>query len=345
MTLTLLRELVRQGHDIVGLDWKPNPLVESVIGRCAVLPQRFPVARTALWHFNLLRRIRTADVDCDWVVDPTAYPDVLGHHPRLALFVLDMSPLRSGVYRAFKRTWFRALYRRSLAKARVLICISEHTRSELLKAYPSIAPHRCAVLHCSLDPAMDEQGAQVQGTASSQPPYFLAVGTIEARKNSAGLVEAFARARSLGVDADLVLAGRPGHRGRDTLSRIQEPDLEAHVQVRTGCSDEEIRHLYRGARGLLFPSLEEGFGLPILEAMGAGIPVLTSDCSAMPEVAGDAALLVDPRDREAIAEGIVRLDRDEELRRSLIARGRARLGRFDPTTQARRFVEILDEIP
>ncbi len=120
MSLTLLRELVSQGHEVVGLDWKPNPLVESITGRCVVLPPRLPWARTALWHFTLLRRIPSLHLAHDWVLDPTAYPDVLGHHPHLALFVLDLSPLRPQTYKAFKRTWFRLLYGRSLTKAKTL---------------------------------------------------------------------------------------------------------------------------------------------------------------------------------------------------------------------------------
>lgn len=342
MSLTLLRELVSQGHEVVGLDFQPNPLVESITGRCVVLPTRLPWARTALWHFTLLRRIPGLHLAHDWVLDPTAYPDVLGHHPHLALFVLDLSPLRPRTYKAFKRTWFRLFYGRSLTKAKTLICISEHTKTELLSTYPHLPPDRCTVLHCSLDPAL-AQGSQPQatGSESERPPYFLSVGTIEARKNTAGLVEAYARARSQGLASDLILAGRPGHRAQETLSRIQQPDLKNHVHLKTGCDDQQIQRLYHQARGLLFPSLDEGFGLPILEAMAANIPVLTSDCSSMPEVAGDAALLVDPQDPDAIAAGILRLDQDQDLRQQLITRGRQRLQHFNPTIQAQRLVKLL----
>lgn len=339
MSLTLLRELVRQGHEVVGLDCQPNPLVESIAGRCVVLPPPLPWWRTALWHFGLLRRVAKLKIDCDWLVDPSGYPHVLGSHPHLAAFVLDLSPLRPRTYKPFKRSWFRLFFRRGMEKARLLICISHHTRDTLLRVYPDLDPERCVVLHCALDPTLN---TDTSAGPAPERPYFLSVGTIEARKNTAGVVEAFARARSLGVDADLVLAGRPGHKSRETLDRIARPDLRGCVRVMTGCGDQEIDRLYQGARALLFPSFEEGFGLPILEAMDAGIPVLTSNCSAMPEVAGDAALLVDPCDDQAIADGIARLDKDEGLRAELIARGRERLKQFDPTVQARRLVELLN---
>lgn len=337
--MTLLRELVRQGHDVVGLDWQRNPLVESITGRCAVLPPLLPWWRTALWHFGLLRRVGRLGLGSHWLVDPSGYPHVLGSHPRLAAFVLDLSPLRPRTYKPFKRSWFRLFFRRGLARSRLLICISNYTRETLLRVHPDLDPERCVVLHCALDPTLDTPD---HGGPFPDRPYFLSVGTIEARKNTAGMVEAFARARSRGVTADLVLAGRPGHRSEETFHRIAQPDLRDCVRVMSGCSDREIDRLYKNARALLFPSFEEGFGLPILEAMSAGIPVLTSNCSAMPEVAGDAALLVDPCDNDAIADGIASLDRDEGLRAGLIARGRERLEQFDPAVQARRLVELLD---
>ena len=347
MSVTLLRELVNQGHEVVGLDWQPNPLVESIVGHCAVLPPRLPWWRTALWHFDLLRRLRTLGVDCDWLLDPSAYPHVLGSHPRLAAFVLDLSALRPRTYRPFKRSWFRLFYRRGLTKARLLICISNHTRTDLLNTYPSLDPERCVVLHCALDPtlgpASDTSPDPSPPLKPPAKPYFLSVGTIEARKNTTGLVKAFAQARSQGLTANLILAGRPGHRSNHTISRISQPDLQDHVQILSNCSDQQIHQLYRNARALLFPSFEEGFGLPILEAMGAGIPVLTSNCSAMPEVAGDAALLVDPHETHALAQAILQLDRDEDLRSTLVARGRERLKHFDPTRQAKHLIELLTE--
>ena len=111
-----------------------------------------------------------------------------------------------------------------------------------------------------------------------------------------------------------------------------------------GVSDLELQRLYRGATALVFPSLEEGFGLPILEAMHAGTPVMTSDVSAMPEVAGDAALLVDPMDTDAIHDGMVRLMADAQLREDLRRRGHERVLGFDAGTQAQRLERELERV-
>jgi alpha-1,3-rhamnosyl/mannosyltransferase len=259
----------------------------------------------------------------------------------LALVVHDLHMLQPGFYRPFKRTWFRLFYGRGVGNARLLICVSEHTRSELLRRY-RVDPARCVVIHNSLDPSF----ARHQATAVANPadPYFLVVGTIEERKNVLRLADAFGRCREAGLTARMVVCGKPGHGSEAFLRRIQAPDLVGAVDVLGSVDDQQLRGLYQGAEGLLFPSLEEGFGLPILEAMHMGTPVLTSAVSATAEVAGDAGLLVDPRDTQSIQAGIMRLGQDQDLRRTLSQRGRERVQRFDAASQARAYAGQLQAL-
>jgi glycosyltransferase involved in cell wall biosynthesis len=357
MALTLLRELVAQGHQVVPVDHRENPIAAAVAGRCEVLPLRLRWAQTARWHFSLLRRLPQLAVEHDVLLNPTGYPNVRGHHPRLALVIHDLHMLQPGCYRPFKRTWFRMFFGRGLRNARLAICVSEHTRSELLRNYP-MDPERCVVVHNSLDPAFtgDEMadGSAGDGSAGGGPvegavtqtrgPYFLVVGTIEERKNVLRLAEAFARCREAGLTTRLVVAGRPGHGSEAFLRRIKAPDLEGAVEVLGGVADRELCGLYRGAVGLLFPSLEEGFGLPILEAMQTGTPILTSRVSATAEVAGDAALLVDPSDTDSIEAGIMRLGQDQTLRATLRRRGLRRVQRFGAGAQAAAYVDHLEAL-
>ncbi len=121
MALTLLRELVAQGHEVVPLDHCENPVAAAAAGRCEVLRSRLPWARTARWHFSLLRRLSRAGIDHDVLLNPTGYPNVRGHHPRLALVVHDLHMLKPGFYRAFKHTWFRLFFGRGIGKARLVI--------------------------------------------------------------------------------------------------------------------------------------------------------------------------------------------------------------------------------
>jgi glycosyltransferase involved in cell wall biosynthesis len=131
--------------------------------------------------------------------------------------------------------------------------------------------------------------------------YFLAVGAISPRKNLARLLGAWSRVVDDVDGASLVIVGKEGLRFASSSILSTLPERVVHL---TSVDDDELASLYSGARGLLYPSLYEGFGLPILEAMSSGCPVLTSNCTAMPEVAGDAAVLVDPLSVQSIADGI-----------------------------------------
>ena len=173
------------------------------------------------------------------------------------------------------------------------------------------------------------------------PPYFLSVGTFEPRKNHAGLLKAFeGAAKDLG-DTRLVLAGRPGWRGAAFERALAASPVRRRVRRVENVSDDELAALYRGARALVYPSLGEGFGLPVAEAMALGCPVITSSVSALPEVAGGAARLVDPTDPEALAGALVELHRDEALRASLRARGLKRAGTLTWARTAEMALEFL----
>jgi glycosyltransferase involved in cell wall biosynthesis len=153
----------------------------------------------------------------------------------------------------------------------------------------------------------------------------LHVGAVQHRKNLARLIDAFQR---LGPDWRLVLAGSLGYGGEEILARIQNSSACDRIQWLGYVTAAVLKGLYRRARIFAFPSLDEGFGMPVLEAMAWGIPVITSNRSALPEVAGDAALLVDPLDVEAIAAALTALASQPALREELATRGRQRAAAF-----------------
>ncbi|MGH7163164.1 MAG: glycosyltransferase family 4 protein, partial [Planctomycetota bacterium] len=157
------------------------------------------------------------------------------------------------------------------------------------------------------------------GTPKSSRPYLLAVGTLEPRKNYPRLIRAFRRVAARRPGLELRIAGKRGWLCDDVVEACGGP-----VRLVGHLGEEELREQLAGATAVLYPSLREGFGLPVLEALAAGAPVLTSDRSPLRELAGDAALLVDPESEEAIAAGIERLVEDESLRAALGARGPAR---------------------
>ena len=169
--------------------------------------------------------------------------------------------------------------------------------------------------------------------------YILFLGTLEPRKNVAGLLEAYAALSTRRPDTPpLVLAGRAAEGADRWLEAIARPPLAGRVEYRGYVKDGDRRALYAGARALVLPSFEEGFGLPVVEAMTLGIPVVASNRGALPEVSGGAALLIDPDDRGTISHAMEQVLFDAELARRLGERGlhRARAFTWDRTAELAR---------
>lgn len=158
--------------------------------------------------------------------------------------------------------------------------------------------------------------------------YFLVVGTLEPRKNQEKVVQAFEKVLRFHGETELLIAGKPGWLFEPLLEACAQPHVKEKVKLLGAVGDSELVRLYRGAIGLVYPSLSEGFGLPVAEALSLGCPVITSNRSSLPEVAGEAAILVDPDDVAAIAAAMNSLVRDrglgEELSRRGIERARER---------------------
>jgi glycosyltransferase involved in cell wall biosynthesis len=166
--------------------------------------------------------------------------------------------------------------------------------------------------------------------------YLLYVGTIEPRKNVRGLLDAYARLRARRADAPrLVIAGRvePGSAG--ALAPMHQAPLAGHVEYRGYVPADEREALFKGAQAFVLPSFDEGFGIPALEAMAAGVPVVVSNRGALPEVVGDAGMFVDPDDEESLAAALDRMIGDADLRAGCVRRGLDRARQFTWTQTAR----------
>ena len=239
--------------------------------------------------------------------------------------------------------------RRSCERADHVITISGFTRDDLVRAF-RIPERKITVVPLGVDADFvrlgDGQRAQVEALMQRlglARPYFLSLGLVP-RKNIDGQLEAFARFAHRG-DFALVLAG---HLGGDHVERYRQRIVELGIQddvILPGpVSLEELVLLYNGAHAFLFPSLLEGFGIPVLEAMACGAPVITSNGSALPEVCGGAALLVDPRDSGEMCEAMTRLAEDDSLRRDLQARGLARVAEFSWERMARGVLKVYENL-
>jgi glycosyltransferase involved in cell wall biosynthesis len=307
---------------------RPESLVALDCG--AVLsPYRHEVALKTRW----LPAVE-AQLDCDailypyWPSPPFRRPGA----PPAAVFVHDLAfRLRPAEVPWQQRAYFRAILGRSLRGAAAVLVPSDATRRDLLDGYrlPGLGSKVTVVpegVSADSPPASLPEGIE--------PGFILAVGTVEPRKNYPRLLEAYRRLRSESLPVivgqrpgvpQLVIAGRPGWAYGDTLERIK---AEPGVRYLGHVDDATLSALYESASVLAFPSLYEGFGLPLLEAMAHGIPAVVGNAGALPELAGGAAVLVDPGDVASIAGGLERVLADGSLREKLSAAGKVRATDF-----------------
>jgi glycosyltransferase involved in cell wall biosynthesis len=210
---------------------------------------------------------------------------------------------------ALKRAYYEYIVRPAIHRARILITGSEFSKSQICE-WSRADTGRVVAVGYGVSDAFVSDGPRHSEAAR---PYFLCVGNHKVHKNLVRTVQAFASAYKRS-DHMLLFSGTQSQTMQSEIARLGIAD---QVKFFGGIDDARLAELYRGATALVFVSLYEGFGLPIIESMACGTPVLTSTATAMPEVAGQAALLADPLDVQAIADGMRRLADDEQLRRSL----------------------------
>lgn len=231
------------------------------------------------------------------------------------------------------RQWFatRVLVPRSIDSARMIICPSAVTRNAVVRLF-GVAPDRCQVIPHGVEtefalPVSPAVRDAVKTRYGLPERYLLQVGTVQPRKNYVTTLRALARLAPE-QRPPLVVVGGFGWNYDPVVETVRRLDLTNWVRFVGYASLPELPALYQMAQAVTFPSLDEGFGLPVLEAFAAGTPVIASTAGAIPEVAGDAALLVEAEDDAAMAEDLIRILQDRELRERQIAAGRARAELF-----------------
>lgn len=309
-------------QDFAGIEW-----------RLTRWPTERPVVRVAweqLWASRVLR-------DCAVVHGPVNVLPLAIDRPSVVT-VHDVAFLHFPEhYPPAKRWYLRVMTGLSVRRAHRVIAVSEQTRRDVIRAY-GVEPGRVVVVPNGIDAGWQrvrgEELAHWRAERGLPEHFLLFVGTIQPRKNVTTLIDALAKLDAA-IDWPLYIVGAPGWRETPVYRRVQERGLAQRVVFVGYVSPAELRYWYSAATLFVYPSLYEGFGLPVLEAMACGTPVITSDRSALPEVAGDAAWLVDPTDPAALATAIATLARDPERRIALTRAGFARAQAFSWERTAR----------
>jgi len=344
--LGLLRalEATRDQDDVFPL-YLCREVAAPLLGPDTAFPLRRLRSRSRIVRYlwELPRALSSERQKADLVLG-TNHAPLFSSTPR-ALIVHDLSFHHYPEFYPTSTRWrLDVLVPLHLRQARVVLTGSEFTRADLMQTYglPDDLVHVVPPVIESRMAAPD--GPRLRSALGVSESYFLYVGNLHPRKNLHRLVEAFvkARERSPAVHrSQLVIAGAAWW-GDDSLSRAiahLPPQAVLHVGR---VSDEERDALFRGTLALAYPSLFEGIGLPPLEAMSAGAPVLAARASSLPEVLGDAALFVDPRDTDEMALCLQRLAEDRALREGLRERGLRRAARFTPAAAGERALKAFD---
>jgi len=311
--------------------WKPTRLSPSWLARIwqranVPLPVEFFTGKVDLYHAT------------DFVLPPT--------HARSLLTVHDLSFVRVPEAASPRlRAYLDRVVPRSVQRADHILADSQATKDDLIALY-NTPPEKITVLLSGVDARFHPTDDPAVCSNYNIParPYIFSVGTVQPRKNYARLIHALALLRGRGYDLDLVIAGGKGWLEDPIYAAIREVGMDDFVHFIGFADDADLPALYSAALITAVPSLYEGFGIPVLESMACGTPVVTSNVSSLPEVAGDAALTVNPTDLDAIVETLCRLIDDESLRADLIAKGIARAHSFTWDRAAEQLQQIYTQL-
>lgn len=315
---------------------------------------RMPVRESRLMPYGVYRRI--------WNWMPLSYEMVSGSGADLSVFFNYIVPPRmSGkvidticdmTYLRFPETMnARNLKRisegivRSVERSERIITISEFSKREIIELL-NVPSEMISIVPCA--PSLSSDIADFEGVREKygiRKPYLLYVGTIEPRKNLARLIQAFDRLKKeAGIEHQLVLAGGEGWNNEEIHAAAEKVGSREDICFTGYISAGAKNALYQHAHALVFPSLYEGFGMPPLEAMHWGCPVICADAASLPEVAGDAACLVDPLDETNIAEGIWQVISNQDYAKKLTELGRRQLEKYTWDMSAEKLTRLCEEV-
>jgi glycosyltransferase involved in cell wall biosynthesis len=313
-----------------------SPPVEVYAG------QRFPVR--SVWMQlvlpRILREVRPEVVHFTNYLAPvlTSAPYIVSFHDMSLTLLPEAHTLK-------KRLLTASLIPTVARRARRILVPSESTRRDVARLL-AVDPGRIRLVPYAASPLYRplSDGFSTLARRGIRPPYFLYVGTIEPRKNLARALRAFGRIAPSLPDHRFVIVGQPGWKFGEVLHEARRPDLAQRVVLTGYLPEEELPVVYNHATALVYPSLYEGFGLPLVEAMACGTPVLTSSGSSLSEVAADAALLVPPLQEDKLAEAMTAIATDERLRVDLRRRGLLRAATFSWERTAKETIEVYREV-
>lgn len=345
-TFNIVRELLRLDHNnqyvlytkdrFPGFDDFDNAIVKQIGGG------------GLLWHYNVARDIRKEGIDLFFA--PTSYiiPALLPRHIKTILAVHDLVAFLFPITHNKKAVFIeRLFFRRALKKADHICAVSENTKQDILEKF-HLDSHKISTVYCA---SSNDFGPLKKDTIETfikktnlPDKFFLAVGTLEPRKNYLNLISAFITISKTYPEYNLIIVGGKGWDYEKIHTEIRKNYLGKKVHLLGYLSGSSLEKLYSLAKALVFPSYYEGFGIPPLEAMQCGCPVIASSTSSIPEVVGESALLINPESPTEIANAMFKLIKDDDLCEKLRNLGFTQAKKFSWEKSAAKLLEVIGRL-
>lgn len=302
----------------------------------------------ALWHLKVAHDIIREKAEIFFAPSSYIIPAILPKSVKTVITIHDLVAFLYPDSHNKKATIIeKLLLRRALKKAAHVVAVSKNTGSDILDHFQCEAG-KISVIHCAaggeFQPIPPENLQKFRIQTNLPASFFLAVGTLEPRKNYPNLIRAFQKVSKRFPDYHLLVVGKKGWQYGPIYELVKAGYLNKKVHFLNYLSTKSLVNLYNLAHALVFPSFYEGFGMPPLEAMQCGCPVIASHTSSMPEVAGDSALLINPESPDQIADAMIKLIKDPGLHAQLKAGGTKRAGKFSWEKSARELLKIFKKI-
>ncbi len=306
----------------------------------------FPVLKTYAWYPYLTIRLRKTDLDL--IHNPSQIPTFFGANQLYIITVHDLTPIIfPKEHKSGKSLIYKLFFPRTLKSADKIIAVSYSTKQDLIK-YFKIADNKIKVIHLASDEKFHPLDSEIVNKFKKNHninfPFILYVGTLEPRKNIPTLIEAFYNLRKYNLPHKLVITGKKGWKYKLIFETIEKLNLQNNVIFTGYLPDEDLPALYNAADLFVYPSIYEGFGLPPLEAMSCGCRVITSNTSSLPEVVGDAGIMIDPYDTDALTSSIYEVLTNNELRADMVKKGLERAKMFSWEKTAEETLEIYKDV-
>lgn len=293
--------------------------------------------KSFLWHWNFYKAMLEDKIDVFVATESYIVPFL--HDPKklkTALVVHDLVAFKSPAKHQRRATWIEKItLKKAVKKSKWIFTVSEYTKKDLIERYPNLhLEKKIKVVYAGIRDSFarkadDNKIVDVQRRYNLDPDYIMMAGTLEPRKNILGALEAYSLISPKNRQAyRFVIVGKKGWYYKEIFKKVKDLNLLLHVKFLEYIPEDDLVALMQGSRVFLFPSFYEGFGLPVLEAMQCGVPVLASRVTSIPELGVDAVHYADPTDAVDIADGITQLLNNDDYRRFLRQKGFDRVKNF-----------------